>query len=640
MLKGNNKGFAITTVIYGLSIMGILLVSILMATMSTTRTNTRAYTTRIEEELNQISRTATVFTPLVNNDSYNYPLPQQYVVPEGQSGFYRIELWGAQGNGTSGGKGAYTSGIIYLKEGDTLYFYVGKSIAGKGGRATEVRAGYFGYGEYNSVLSGGARIMVAAGGGTNAGAVGGTLLGYNSSMTPSGGTVNMGDYSVSGTLAGYPSGYNSSGALTQNSITSVTYSTNTGAGGDGYYSSNNGTVGGVSYISGYAGVQTIKNDRGSKEAGVHISHFEERVRKVDPDTNAVSWEDGAAANRYKYVFYDGRMYPGVNVGNGKATIERVSDTNDRNTLKRNAVLKAGNYSTVKTCATGITSADRVRFSVISGGKDVANEAGVTKSFASECVTLTLKQAYPIDEIAVFHTDFEGKDLVNHKLYVGSKLLINSTGKSETEPVTGIRVSAYQANAYDNSATQKLTVLPNGDYYIIPVLADGKALTAAAKSDLSSNPLTLEYINGNDHQKWKVEVITDKVISPGYNASNSATYEYRITELARYKAMAIGMATSGDNVSYTDENENRNYIRAYTSFNSYARNDTQIWKITPVGDGTYIITTVVPSGPGNTGNIIGTPNASGANEFNNKVFVAINNNVTQRWKFITVDYSSN
>ncbi len=45
------------------------------------------------------------------------------------SGLYQVELWGAQGytiNTTYyGGKGAYTSGYLYLYEGESIYIYVG-----------------------------------------------------------------------------------------------------------------------------------------------------------------------------------------------------------------------------------------------------------------------------------------------------------------------------------------------------------------------------------------------------------------------------------------------------------------------------------------------------------------------------------
>ena len=56
-MKLNNKGFAISTVIYGLSIMGILLIAIVMATMAATRSNSRQWAKSIEDELNRFSKT-------------------------------------------------------------------------------------------------------------------------------------------------------------------------------------------------------------------------------------------------------------------------------------------------------------------------------------------------------------------------------------------------------------------------------------------------------------------------------------------------------------------------------------------------------------------------------------------------------
>ena len=49
MKRLNNKGFAISTIIYGLSIMGILLVAMIMAEMATIRSNTRQMSKSIEE---------------------------------------------------------------------------------------------------------------------------------------------------------------------------------------------------------------------------------------------------------------------------------------------------------------------------------------------------------------------------------------------------------------------------------------------------------------------------------------------------------------------------------------------------------------------------------------------------------------
>lgn len=124
----NNKGFAITTLIYGLTVMGTLLIIIIMATLSSTRNNVKELASSIEKELlayndGNISYKAT----FSENKTYSF------APAEGQAGFYRIELWGPQGNASGtggyscdGGKGAYTSGIIYLNEGQNININVGK----------------------------------------------------------------------------------------------------------------------------------------------------------------------------------------------------------------------------------------------------------------------------------------------------------------------------------------------------------------------------------------------------------------------------------------------------------------------------------------------------------------------------------
>lgn len=98
----NNKGFAITTVIYGLSILGLLLIVIIMGSLSTNRANIKELSRDIDNELNFYSRSSISYSFTEPNDL------QQFEVPVGQTGLYRIELWGAQGNGENGGKGAYT----------------------------------------------------------------------------------------------------------------------------------------------------------------------------------------------------------------------------------------------------------------------------------------------------------------------------------------------------------------------------------------------------------------------------------------------------------------------------------------------------------------------------------------------------
>lgn len=117
--------------------------------------------------------------------------PQKYIVPE--NGYYKIECWGASGGNAGsaiGGKGAYTSGIIYLSKNEEIWAYVGEQgkngvVSGSamdgtfngggpcggtnaygtlstGGGATDIRLIDGEWNNFNSLKS---RIMVAAGGG-------------------------------------------------------------------------------------------------------------------------------------------------------------------------------------------------------------------------------------------------------------------------------------------------------------------------------------------------------------------------------------------------------------------------------------------------------------------------------------------
>lgn len=131
MKKMNNRGFAISSLLYGLLLVAFLIVSILMSTMAANRKNTTNLIEKIEDELNRFNMSSTIFE--FKNE------PQEYIVPEGKAGWYRIELWGGKAFGTlkeeGNGRGDYTSGTIYLEPGQKLYFYTGGAGKSDGSRA-------------------------------------------------------------------------------------------------------------------------------------------------------------------------------------------------------------------------------------------------------------------------------------------------------------------------------------------------------------------------------------------------------------------------------------------------------------------------------------------------------------------------
>lgn len=64
------------------------------------------------------------------------------------TGRYSIEVWGAQGGtsrrGGSGGRGGYTKGDVYLRQGETIYMYVGEMGSSQGNQLGGYNGGNFG----------------------------------------------------------------------------------------------------------------------------------------------------------------------------------------------------------------------------------------------------------------------------------------------------------------------------------------------------------------------------------------------------------------------------------------------------------------------------------------------------------------
>ena len=179
------------------------------------------------------------------------------------SGYYKLEAWGAQGySNSTNSKGAYTSGMVHLDEGETIYVYVGQGLnssyntssfnAGTGnsggypgGGATDFRLVPGNWRSQESLVS---RIMVAGGSGAGTyNGPGGTLVGGAGNGTRGGSQT-------------------ATGGRQSDNYTNPSFGIGDGgcAGGNGYYPGGaatcaNGAGGGSSYISGYKGAIAIKS---------------------------------------------------------------------------------------------------------------------------------------------------------------------------------------------------------------------------------------------------------------------------------------------------------------------------------------------------------------------------------------------
>ena len=215
-------------------------------------------------------------------------------------GHYKFEAWGASGmnfqpcSGQSvilpaNGRGAYTSGIISLKEARTFYVYVGQTgsrpttfnsepneitSSVPGGGATDFRTQGAGD-EWSNFLSLKTRIMVAAGGGAgdcSSGGDAGGLEGFqadkisNSMISPTpGNQTSGGSPGSSHGLSGKPGRFGISG-----SGSCGVGCDGASSGGSGYYGGggmayNGGGAGGSSFISGHPGCLAIQENAQTEE---------------------------------------------------------------------------------------------------------------------------------------------------------------------------------------------------------------------------------------------------------------------------------------------------------------------------------------------------------------------------------------
>ena len=678
-MKLNNNGFAISTVLYSLLIMVFLIVTLMMGIMASNRKSNRNLVETIEDELNRYNESATTFA--YKDGTTGEAEAQIYTVPSGQSGWYKIELWGASGgNATSetgevraGGKGAYTSGLIYLTENQKLYFYIGgtttNSNGGANGGGTGAGKGMGGGGSTDVRIKSGAwdnddslrtRLMVAAGGGGAEGFKQGAAGGDAGAVIGRPGQSNIAssDY----TNAGYGSqkgpilvnwinlwekvdkcnsGYISIDSDSVSKIKTacgklglggVATNNEGGGGGSGYFgggagSSDNSTVagsgaGGSSFIAGYSGVKYSHRWTGYDEA----VYFTENSK----------------------IFIDGQMVEGVNEGNGKARIELVSTASKdaKPTIKNS---KLSNVRYIKSCTAGTTD-DQTTVSwteivAMQNGSNLASKKGIsnatgvsvsstekekitdsdvdtlysgTKNASSTaCITIDLGSTYNLDEIAVYHKPTEiNKKSYKESLQVSANnrdwiTLISSDGESLPENSSGIRYTAWDPNYQET--------LPNGIYQVQSALSQvSRGLSAVnnntgQKEDENSDTLYSE-------RHVKLALFGAQSLSQDWSVTSLGGDVYRLVETASNRALQIkdSLGTAG-----TAVNTSSGYGTSEES-GEYGYNWTQ-WHIISLGDGTYTIKAEVG------GNCLSTIK-NNYNEDSDININVCNNSLQQRWIF--------
>ena len=287
-MKLNNRGFAISIIIYSVGSLAVLTLILILAIDSGIRKNNTTIVDAIKDELNAASKSRWTFTYSAT--------PEAFTVPE--TGTYQLEVWGASGGSLGGtaGNGGYATAKLTLTYNSTIYVVVGSAGnsynggyngGGNGGIATGsegTQSGAGGGGATHIATATGtletlrtqqSSILIVAGGGGGTGVegiggVGGGTTGGNGYDTynddyndfcGAGGTqstagctnsttVGCGTFGRGGDMSLYSGGYGGAG------------------GGGGYYGgggsarSHAGGGGGSSYTaSGVTDVQIISGDQ-------------------------------------------------------------------------------------------------------------------------------------------------------------------------------------------------------------------------------------------------------------------------------------------------------------------------------------------------------------------------------------------
>ena len=419
--------------------------------------------------------------------------PEEYTVQK--DGYYYIEMAGAQGGSSyaeynatySGGKGSKTSGYIELKAGEKLYFYVGgqgkrcvcssaknccgsnggyngggytlqytggNTYYGSGGGATDVRVVSGSWNTTSSLIS---RIMVAAGGGGASNYMGISSSGYNyiggdgSYLYGKIGYYTRSDRTQSCTggnqISGGTGSYSAGSGFGQGAYPGTLYGP---GGGGGYYGGGTSEVyscSGSSYISGYAGANSVTNS-------TTITH-----------TNNTLHYSG------KY-FIEGKMVEGQNEGNGYAKITYVDTKPKRKNTKLNNVryikncisnssyginnhwlelqaIKDGINIAKGKSVIGTTSQDNsYPYSRITDGDiTISNWARPSSNTTNQCITVDLGSTYDLDEVAVWNYFGDQRRYYDNYTYVSDN---NSTWTKVIDEAIIESSSGHRINAYTDT----------------------------------------------------------------------------------------------------------------------------------------------------------------------------------------------
>lgn len=244
---------------------------------------------------------------------------QQYEIPF--DGLYQLEVWGASGGGSYGGKGGYSKGYVVLNKNTNLFIVVGGNGDYVYQRSGAVAGGYNGGGRGQCGSS--ERNNGSGGGGaTHIAKITGTLASIGATSF----VDNGNGYIVAGGGGGgasfdspYPYGGNGGGLTGSNGTTVVPYAD----GGQGGTQSAGGAPG-LSATGGTFGAGGYPNHIYSCGGGGGGLYGGGASGQGTGGGGGSAYIGGVPSITYKGTTYAPETTNGINTGNGKATITYVA----------------------------------------------------------------------------------------------------------------------------------------------------------------------------------------------------------------------------------------------------------------------------------------------------------------------------
>lgn len=496
MKKMNNKGFAISTLLYGLLLVAFLVVSLLISIMSTNRKNTSTLIKKIEEELNRYSQTVTEITSTEG--------AQEFIIPYGKAGWYKIELWGAGAIPETGDpvessskRGAYTSGIIYLEENEHIYFQIGTQGANSGstnnnesangaGGATDVRIRGGNWNSFKDSSEKDTRIMIAAGGGTSTVTGGG--LRFDTGAENNFKKFNDGGSYISG-MAGQP--ISTFGKF----LNPVMY---TGV-------NNGGGKAKIELISS----STEANPPAKKNTYLNNIRYIRDCIQIDAAQTEEYWKE----------------------------IQAITSSGENVAQKAGVTINFGAHGSETTPISGLND-----------GSLKAITGTITSSIGQKCILVDLGSTYNLEEIAIFHNTKNATT----QTYSYSKTSVGPDSSTATvirnwsdpnyapvETYEGVRISDRNPENIRNSS-----LIKTGNYYIESAMSDHRVVSVSGGNG------QLSIFNSAKTQRWSITHLEDRfyrvleggnqyVLKPENGAEEASSGDFDVEEFlvanTKYKA---------------------------------------------------------------------------------------------------------